>query len=91
MSSAQEKRTVARGLAAIGVPGRVADHVGLGLDDAPGEPPRRVIVHERLADQKPRELDSVIRQFGAAKTSHRCKREGGGAAERRLRCTARRS
>ncbi len=46
--------------------GWVSHRIGFRLDDASAQPALRQVVHERLADQKTRELNRIHGQFGAA-------------------------
>ena len=63
MSALEEKRPIARGHAAIGVPREVADDIGLGLDDAARPPPSFERPDEHLADEKARELGGIDGQL----------------------------
>jgi hypothetical protein len=55
----EEKCPVARGHAAIGVTGGVADRIGLGLDDAAMHDAFSLCPHEYFADEKTREFDGI--------------------------------
>ena len=71
VAAVEKQRAVARRRAAVGVPGRVADDVGLGLDDAAAHAPVRVIVDERLADEESRQRRRIGGKIGAAQPTRR--------------------
>src|SRR5579883_1527751 len=61
----EKKRPVTRRHPAIGVPGRVADVISLGLDDMAADNAFVRLAQQELADQVTRERDRIDRQFGA--------------------------
>ena len=61
MAALQKKRAIPQGLAAKRVSGGVSWRISFGLDDAPAYPAPGKVVHESLADQKPRKLQRVGR------------------------------
>lgn len=56
MAALQEKRAISNRLAAERVPGGISRRIGFCLDNAPADSALWQIVHQRLADQVPREF-----------------------------------
>jgi hypothetical protein len=61
----EEKRAIARRLAAGGVAGGIAGEIGFGFDDAPAQAPGGEIANESFANQVACELDGIYRQLVA--------------------------
>lgn len=77
MAALQEKRTIARRLAAKCMPGCVSGRIGFGLYDAPADAALSQIMDESLTDQELREFECggwelVAAQAPHAKTLSRC-------------------
>ena len=62
------QKLVALRLPAKRMGGGVADHIGLGFDDSPADPPFRTIMHQGLPDQKSRQFRRIDRQVAAFET-----------------------
>ena len=65
MSALEKERAIARRHAPIGVPGGVADDIGLGLDNAAAGDAFRQFPHQQLADEKAGERGRIDRQLRA--------------------------
>ena len=72
VSALEEKRPVARGHAAPGVPGGVADVIRLGLDDTAAHDASGQHAPEHLADQKTREPDGIDGQLRPIEHAKAC-------------------
>ena len=70
VSALQKQRVVAPRAAAERMCRRVADNVGLGLDDAAGDALARMIVDQYLADEVARQCGRISRQLGSAQPSN---------------------
>ena len=93
VSRLEKERTNARRHPSVGVPGGVADDVGLGFDNTAAGYPFRQFAHQQLADEKAGERGRIDRQLRArerrvgllaiagfqAIRSTRCAREGPGS------------
>ncbi|MGF6963141.1 hypothetical protein OKW43_000146 [Paraburkholderia sp. WC7.3g] len=66
MTAREEHRPVVRTASRERMARRIAERIGLGLDDASAEASFGQIVHEVFADHEARELDRVDRQIVAA-------------------------
>ena len=74
MSALEKQRAIARRHAPVGVPGGVADTIGLGLDDAAARRAFGQLPHEELANEKAGERGRVDRQRRAE--ARPCRRPG---------------
>ena len=93
VATLEKERTIARRHAPIGVPGGVADDIGLGFDDATAGDAFGQFPHQQLANEKARERGRIDRELRArerrvgrlgvagfqAIRSTRCAREGPGS------------
>src|SRR5439155_15994181 len=70
VSALQKQRVVASRAAAERMRRRIADNVRLGLDDAAGDAPARVIVDQYLADEIACQCGRVSRQLGSAQSAN---------------------
>jgi hypothetical protein len=70
MAALQEKRAIGVRLAAERVSGGISRRIGFCLDYAPADSPLWQIVHQRLADQVPREFQRGDGEFASAQAPY---------------------